>query len=225
MKKKSEIKILIVDDVQKNVQVLGTLLKNENYSLVIAQNGKEAIERAVKIQPDIILLDINMPGMDGIEVCTVLKENEEIKEVPVIFLTAQNTTISKVKGFSVGAADYIEKPYDPAELLARVATHLEIKFSREQIKKDSKLKATLKAHGILAHEVYNPLTAIMGNLDMMKMMIEGKTINEEKLLTFIKRSLEGCQSIVEKVESLKSLKDKDIDEIHDGFRFKKDPKA
>ena len=221
MKNKSEIKILIVDDVQKNVQVLGTLLKNENYSLVIAQNGKEAIERAVKIQPDIILLDINMPGMDGIEVCTVLKENDEIKEVPVIFLTAQNTTISKVKGFSVGAADYIEKPYDPAELLARVATHLEIKFSREQIKKDSKLKATLKAHGILAHEVYNPLTAIMGNLDMMKMMIEGKTINEEKLLTFIKRSLEGCQSIVEKVESLKSLKDKDIDEIHDGFRFKK----
>ena len=73
MKKKSEIKILIVDDVQKNVQVLGTLLKNEHYSLVIAQNGKEAIERAVKIKPDIILLDINMPGMDGIEVCKVLQ--------------------------------------------------------------------------------------------------------------------------------------------------------
>jgi len=222
MKKKSEIKILIVDDVQKNVQVLGTLLKNEDYSLVIAQNGKEAIERAVKIKPDIILLDINMPGMDGIEVCGVLKEEENTKEVPVIFLTAQNTTISKVKGFSVGAADYIEKPYDPAELLARVSTHLEIKFSREQIAKDSKLKATLKAHGILAHEVYNPLTAIMGNLDMMKMMLDGDSINKEKLLTFIKRSLEGCQSIVEKVESLKALKDRDIDEIHDGFRFKKD---
>ncbi len=222
MKDKSEIKILIVDDVQKNVQVLGTLLKNEKYSLVIAQNGKEAIERAIKIKPDIILLDINMPEMDGIEVCTVLKENDETKEVPVIFLTAQNTTISKVKGFSVGAADYIEKPYDPAELLARVSTHLEIKFSREQIAKDSKLKATLKAHGILAHEVYNPLTSIMGNLDMMRMMVESHSINEEKLSTFIQRSLEGCQSIVEKVESLKSLKDKDIDEIHDGFRFKKD---
>ncbi|MEC7182338.1 MAG: response regulator [Bdellovibrionota bacterium] len=221
MKEKSEIKILIVDDVQKNVQVLGTLLKNEHYSLVIAQNGKEAIERAVKIKPDIILLDINMPGMDGIEVCRVLKESVETKEVPVIFLTAQNTTISKVKGFTVGAADYIEKPYDPAELLARVATHLEIKFSREQIAKDSKLKATLKAHGILAHEVYNPLTAIMGNLDMMRMMVESGSINKDKLSTFIKRSLEGCQSIVEKVESLKSMKDKDIDEIHDGFRFKK----
>ncbi|MEC8624365.1 MAG: response regulator [Bdellovibrionota bacterium] len=221
MKEKSEIKILIVDDVQKNVQVLGTLLKNEHYSLVIAQNGKEARERAVKIKPDIILLDINMPGMDGIEVCRVLKESVETKEVPVIFLTAQNTTISKVKGFTVGAADYIEKPYDPAELLARVATHLEIKFSREQIAKDSKLKATLKAHGILAHEVYNPLTAIMGNLDMMRMMVESGSINKDKLSTFIKRSLEGCQSIVEKVESLKSLKDKDIDEIHDGFRFKK----
>ena len=140
----------------------------------------------------------------------------------MIFLTAQNTTISKVKGFSVGAADYIEKPYDPAELLARVATHLEIKFSREQIAKDSKLKATLKAHGILAHEVYNPLTAIMGNLDMMRMMVENDSISKDKLSTFITRSLEGCQSIVEKVESLKSLKDKDIDEIHDGFRFKKD---
>ena len=222
MKDKSEIKILIVDDVQKNVQVLGTLLKNENYSLVIAQNGREAIERALKIKPDIILLDINMPEMDGIEVCKVLKQSEETKEVPVIFLTAQNTTISKVKGFSVGAADYIEKPYDPAELLARVATHLEIKFSREQIAKDSKLKATLKAHGILAHEVYNPLTAIMGNLDMMRMMVENDSISKDKLSTFITRSLEGCQSIVEKVESLKSLKDKDIDEIHDGFRFKKD---
>ena len=107
-------------------------------------------------------------------------------------------------------------------LLARVEAHLEIKFSREQIAKDAKLKATLKAHGILAHEVYNPLTAIMGNLDMMKIMIDKGPINEEKLSLFINRSLEGCQTIVEKVESLKSLKDKNIDEIHDGFRFKKD---
>jgi len=223
MKNKSEIKILIVDDVQKNVQVLGTLLKNENYSLVIAQNGQEAIDRALKIKPDIILLDINMPGINGIEVCQNLKKDERTKEVPIIFLTAQNTTISKVKGFSVGAADYIGKPYDPPELLARVEAHLEIKFSREQIAKDSKLKATLKAHGILAHEVYNPLTSIMGNLDMMKMMVTGESLNKEKLLLFIERSLDGCQSIVDKVESLKSLKDKDIDEIHDGFRFKKNP--
>ena len=222
MKEKSEIKVLIVDDVQKNVQVLGTLLKNERYSLVIAQNGQEAIDRAIKIMPDIILLDINMPGLNGIEVCQELKKDERTRDVPIIFLTAQNTTVSKVKGFSVGAADYISKPYEPPELLARVEAHLEIKFSREQIAKDAKLKATLKAHGILAHEVYNPLTAIMGNLDMMKIMIDKGSINEEKLSLFINRSLEGCQTIVEKVESLKSLKDKNIDEIHDGFRFKKD---
>jgi len=216
-----EFKILVVDDNQKNVQVLGTLLKNERYNIIVAQNGLEAIERATKIHPDLVLLDINMPGLDGLQVCEKLKSLEKVKDIPIIFLTAQDTTVDKVKGFSIGAADYIAKPYDPPELLARVATHLEIRSSRMQLAKDEKLRATLKAHGILAHEVYNPLTSVLGNIDMIFLMMEKNEFNEEKLNLYLTRASEGCHSIFEKVEQLKQLKDQDIDEIHDGLRFKK----
>lgn len=223
MKKKNDIKILIVDDNQKNIQVLGTLLKNSHYNLIIAQNGTEAIERANKTIPDIILLDIQMPEMDGFEVCKKLKSNPQVKDVPIIFLTAQNESTDKVLGFSSGASDYVSKPYDPPELLARIETHLEIKFSREQIAQDMKLRASLKAHGILAHEVYNPLTSIVGNLDLILMMIEKKEIKEDKLILYLSRASEGCQDIFKKVEQLKELKNQDIDQIHDGLKFKKNP--
>ena len=118
MKNKSEIKILIVDDVQKNVQVLGTLLKNENYSLVIAQNGQEAIERAVKIKPDIILLDINMPDIDGISVTQRLRKNNI--QIPICILSARDETTDRVIGLESGADDYLVKPFALQELLARL---------------------------------------------------------------------------------------------------------
>jgi CheY-like chemotaxis protein len=116
--------ILIVDDVAGNIQVLGTLLKKTDCKLAVATNGQQALNTVARIQPDLILLDIMMPGMDGFEVCRKLKAGEETKNIPVIFLSAKNETEDIIKGFELGAVDYITKPIIGIELLTRVKTHL-----------------------------------------------------------------------------------------------------
>ncbi len=122
--------ILVVDDNPQNVQVLGGLLINEEYELGIASNGLKALEFVKERLPDLILLDIMMPEMDGIECCKVLKSNIEYSHIPIIFLSAKNETEDIVKGFEAGAVDYVTKPFIGAELLARVKTHLEIGYLR-----------------------------------------------------------------------------------------------
>lgn len=131
-------RILIVDDMATNLQVLGTILKENGYQTNIARNGAEAILRAEKVCPDLILLDIMMPEMDGFEACKKLKDIEETKHIPIIFLTAKTESESVIKGFEAGAADYVVKPFNSAELLARVKTHLELKRSKDIIEKKNK---------------------------------------------------------------------------------------
>ena len=105
-------RILIVDDTVKNIQVLGTILKQEGYQLNVAQNGKQALDVVSKVQPDLILLDVMMPEMDGFEACEHLKNDPETADIPVIFLTAKIETDDIVKGFGLGAVDYVTKPFD-----------------------------------------------------------------------------------------------------------------
>jgi diguanylate cyclase (GGDEF)-like protein len=127
-------KILIVDDVPKNIQVAASILQNEQYQMAFAQDGPTAIAQAETIRFDLILLDIMMPEMDGFEVCRQIKNNPTSRDIPVIFLTAKNDTDSVVKGFELGAMDYLTKPFNAAELQARVKTHLELHRSRKEIK-------------------------------------------------------------------------------------------
>ncbi|MBP7562941.1 MAG: response regulator [Candidatus Cloacimonetes bacterium] len=120
--------ILLVDDIPANLQVLGHLLRDEEkYSLAIATNGSNAISLAKKHKPDLILLDIMMPDINGYDVCRQLKSDNETKEIPVIFLTAKTQSDDIVKGFEVGAVDYLTKPFNKYELFARVKTHLKLK--------------------------------------------------------------------------------------------------
>jgi DNA-binding response OmpR family regulator len=123
-------KILIVDDNAENRKVLGSLLYKNGYDVGVAINGKKALEFVATIEPDLILLDVMMPEMDGFEVCKKLKENEFTRFIPVIFLTARTSTEDIVKGFDVGGVDYISKPFNAQELLARVRTHIEMKILR-----------------------------------------------------------------------------------------------
>lgn len=125
--------ILIVDDTPKNIQLLGTVLKNVGYKIIVATSGEQALGILDKIKPDLILLDVMMPDLDGYETCKIIKESEKLKHIPVIFLTAKTQPEDIVKGFQLGAADYIIKPFNSSELLARVKTHLESKFSQELI--------------------------------------------------------------------------------------------
>lgn len=123
--------ILIVDDTPKNIQLLGTVLKNIGYKIIVATNGLQALGLLEKIKPDLILLDVMMPELDGYETCRRIKATEKLKDIPIIFLTAKTQPEDIVKGFELGAVDYIVKPFNSSELLARVKTHLELKFNQE----------------------------------------------------------------------------------------------
>jgi len=126
--------LLIVDDEPKNLQVLGTILKKRSHIIAVATNGQQALDMIIKRKPDLILLDVMMPGLSGYETCQKLKEKKETKDIPVIFLTAKYQPEDIVKGFEVGAVDYVTKPFNTAELLARIKTHIELKRAREEIK-------------------------------------------------------------------------------------------
>jgi DNA-binding response OmpR family regulator len=131
-KPNSQSSILIVDDNKKNLQVLGSLLQNEKMLVEFAIDGHSALNWLNRKNFDLILLDINMPGMDGYEVCKIIKDDLETREIPIIFITANTDTESIVKGFETGAIDYITKPFIHRELLARIKTQITIKKTTEQ---------------------------------------------------------------------------------------------
>jgi two-component system, sensor histidine kinase and response regulator len=152
--------VLVVDDVSKNLQVVGTMLRKENYRVVPATSGTQALERVRAEAPDLVLLDLMMPEMDGLEVCRRLKADPLTQRIPVIFLTASNEMEHLVQGFEMGAVDYITKPFNPPELLARVRTHLELKHARERLREMNDEKNEFM--GIAAHDLRNPLGSITG---------------------------------------------------------------
>ncbi len=125
--------ILIVDDVPVNLQALESILQTRGFRVVKANNGEQALEAVAAEKPDLILLDVMMPKMNGYEVCQHLKENPATSKIPVIFLTGRNDSYSVIKGFASGALDYVVKPFHAPELLARINTHLELKRSRDAI--------------------------------------------------------------------------------------------
>ena len=177
-------KILLVDDTPENIDTLGTLLKD--YKRQVALNGEKALKLARKDpKPDLILLDIMMPGIDGYEVCTELKKDIETRDIPIIFLTSKTDRESLLKGFDIGAQDYITKPFDVRELMARVKTQLEIVESRKKLKSvniwleeivDKRTqelgKANMELLGLdeakndflkmISHEIRTPLNGIVG---------------------------------------------------------------
>ena len=122
--------ILIVDDNRENRKVLGSILVNNGFEVGISADGRKALDFIKKETPDLILLDVMMPGMDGYEVCETLKKDIKTQHIPIIFLTAKTSTEDIVKGFNVGGVDYISKPFNSRELIARVNTHIEIKVLR-----------------------------------------------------------------------------------------------
>jgi len=127
---KKSARILIVDDVKKNIQVLGNILKKEEYQINVAMNGIQALKLVNKVVPDLILLDVMMPEMDGFETCKNLKASSKTRDIPVIFLTAKTEVEDIVKGFELGAVDYVTKPFNLIHLLRNIKTILALSHVR-----------------------------------------------------------------------------------------------
>jgi CheY-like chemotaxis protein len=140
--------ILIVDDNPQNIQFLGGLLTENGYDLGVAQNGVETLEFVKDKTPDLILLDIMMPEMDGYETCERLKSDKRYRHIPVIFLTAKTETEDIVKGFHLGGVDYVTKPFITEELLARVQTHVQMKTLKSLLPMCAKCKKIRDEEGL-----------------------------------------------------------------------------
>ncbi len=138
---KSVGKILLVDDNPQNLGVLTAVLKAEQHTILVATDGKRAIEVAKKAKPDMILLDIMMPGMDGIEVCNLIKAIPDLKEIPIIFITALSDTDSITNAFASGGVDYVVKPIRAEEVLARVRAQMQLYFMRKQLEAQIEIKS------------------------------------------------------------------------------------
>jgi diguanylate cyclase (GGDEF)-like protein len=127
-------RILIADDTLANIRVLGTILKRERYQINVAKNGQQAVSIAMKTIPDLILMDIMMPEMDGLEACRRIKAEPSLEDIPIIFLSAKSEDEDIIQGFELGAADYVTKPFKPKILLARVKTHIALRQKTQDLK-------------------------------------------------------------------------------------------
>ena len=177
----AEYKILVVDDVQSNVLLLKALLGREGFGIVYAMNGMEALEKVKSEHPDLILLDVMMPDMDGFEVAGRLKVEPEQAEIPIIFLTALNDSASVVKGFQLGANDFISKPFRREELLIRVEHQLSLVDARRIIlRQTEELRKTIagrdKLYSVIAHDLRSPMASIKMLCNTIMMNIDQQTV-------------------------------------------------
>ncbi len=191
-------RVLVVDDVVQNLQVVGTMLRNEGYDVMPAASGPQALERVRVRVPDLILLDLMMPEMDGLEVCRRLKSDPATRQIPIIFLTASNEMEHLVKGFEAGAVDYVTKPFNGAELLARVRTHLELKLARERLREMNDEKNEFM--GIAAHDLRSPLSQIKGFSELV--VEEAQALKHSELEDWGRRIRDTTTRMVEMVQNL-----------------------
>lgn len=224
--------ILIVDDNQTNLDVLFDFLRTCNFKVLVALDGETAIEQLEYVRPDLILLDVMMPGIDGFETCKRLKNNLKTQDIPVIFMTALSDTINKVKGFQVGAVDYVTKPFQHEEVLSRIQTHLTICNLQKKLQEKNEELAALNMNleklveqktkqlieqqktaiiGRLTqgmvHNLRSPLQVIQTSVDLIE--AKAAKIQDNSLCNYSKYINRSVAAINEIMETLmfKSIKD------------------
>lgn len=196
-------KILVVDDNEDILAYLEVFLTSKGYEVTTSSSGEKAIEVAKKITPDLIILDIKMPKMDGYQTCEQLRSNGLTRLIPIIFISAESRTEeSVIKGLNLGGNDYVTKPFNDEELIARIEslirTHSEYKI---QII-DEKLKALFEIIGSLSHKINQPLTGILGNAELiLRSMSE-----DDKNYKRVQNIHTSAQKIVETMQSFREIR-------------------
>ncbi len=209
--------ILIVDDTPANLRLLSNMLSEQGFKVRSVISGPMALTAVHAAPPDLILLDINMPGMNGYEVCEQLKADPETREIPVIFISALDEVHDKVKAFTVGGVDYITKPFQFEEVLARVQAHLALRnLQRElqaEIAERDRLIAELDAYAhTVAHDLKNPLTALMGFSSLL--LKRFRRLSEEEIeqnLSMIAQNARKMTNIIDELLLLSSVRK--VDEV------------
>ncbi|UZQ53308.1 hybrid sensor histidine kinase/response regulator [Trichothermofontia sichuanensis B231] len=205
--------ILLVDDNPTNLEVLFNSLSNSGFKLLIAEDGESAIALAHEAQPDMILLDVMMPGLDGFTTCQRLKADAATQAIPILFMTALSETIDKVKGLSLGAVDYITKPFQPEEVLARVKTHIALRQLQHQLQvQNQQLQQEIAErqqaeqalrfflHAV-SHDLRNPVTGTLLILNQLRQQAgEQAQIGVSTLV--LDRLLQGCDRQLKLINSL-----------------------
>ncbi|MDF3058863.1 MAG: response regulator receiver sensor signal transduction histidine kinase [Rariglobus sp.] len=201
-------KILVVDDQPINVQLLKRKLEKEGIEILTAYNGQEALDQVARVKPDLILLDVMMPDMDGIEVCQRLQSDEASRHIPIIFVTARTSKEGKLEGLGVGAVDYITKPLDLDETLARVQTQLRfVQINREMLDLQRRLVEARRAATIgavtqgVAHNLNNLLGVVLGYLDLIKSHYD-KPEQVKKNAQSVENAVQRIVSIIRQLSSL-----------------------
>ena len=197
-----EASILLVDDMVENLHILLDYLRQSGCKLLIALSGETALQQLEQIQPDLILLDIVMPGMDGYETCRRVKANDRTKDIPVLFMTALSETEEKVKGFAAGGVDYITKPFQVEEVLARVHAHLTIRKLHTQLREKNDQLAELNASkdkffAILAHDLKNPLIGFLSFAKLLEQVEDLEQAEFTKLTNAFRTSAENLFALLE----------------------------
>ena len=201
--------ILVVDDNPANLALVVKVLDQKGYQLFVAEDGESALELLHFVRPDLILLDVMMPGMNGFEICRRLKIDDSVKNIPVIFMTALSNVTDKVRGFEVGGVDYITKPIQVEEMLARVKTHLTIRQLQEEMSERIK-ELDAFAH-TTAHDLKNPLSRIITSLDLLQE--EGGTSLNKHMQGVLQISLNGSRqmaTIIDELLLLASVRQQDV---------------
>lgn len=186
--------ILIVDDTFANLQLLANMLKGEGYKVRPASSGAMALQAVAKKHPDLILLDIKMPEMDGYEVCTALKTNPETKGIPVLFISALSDVPDKIKAFNVGGLDYINKPFQFDEVKARVSTHLKLKAYQDRM--EEQIAEGIKEINALNQEIINTQSELiftLGEICETRSHETGLHVKRVAEYSFLLAELCGCK--------------------------------
>lgn len=200
-------KVLVVDDSHLNRSFIVNTFNNPNYELLSATDGEQGLKQAKEKRPELILLDIMMPNMDGFEVCQHLKEDPATKNIPVIFITALDAIQDKLRAFDAGAVDFVTKPFNHKELIARVKTNVQLHRAIGQREEMLKIAMEEKRHESIAriaagvsHNFNNMLGVAFGNITLIESIVDAKTIepNAVAALRDVRKSLERMQDLVQK---------------------------
>ena len=203
---RSDYKILIVDDVMSNVLLLKILLTNEKFQVCTANCGNACIEQARKEHPDLILLDVMMPDINGFDTAVIMKKDDELKDIPIIFLTALNTPQDLVKGFQVGASDFLTKPFNKEELIMRVMQQISLVAAKRIIEKqNNELKTTLnnrdKMYSVIAHDLRSPMASIRMVLNLVVQSTSADTVGPE-LYTLLDQANRESEEVHDLLDNL-----------------------